>query len=246
MALPELTGWRSDSVRVTFIANSQLIAAEKNWWRAATGADPEVVAKKPQAAEHTESGQFMDGRLEMKVAFNRVDWVYSPIFVPGPTVPTLGEAEVVLRVLEEPLTRWLQLDDMVPFVRIAYAPSAVREVADIPESNQAVHAYVAFLNVDATTARDVFLQVNFPFTSSVVEGLAINRLSKFMSATAQLINVTPGQPMPTLLTKYFCRAEFDINTAAEHVEMLSTDHSSQLLRELIDSAINILRDGVQP
>lgn len=245
MALPELAGWRADSVRVTFIANSQVVAAGKNWWRAATGEEPEVITTKPQAAEHTESGPFLDGRLEMKASFNRIDWIYSPIITPGPTVPTIGEAEVVLRALDAPLARWLAIDETA-YVRLALGPTVVREVADIAESNLAIHAYAPFLQVDAGAARDVLFQVNFPVASGVIEGLNINRVSKFMSATAQLINVVVGQPLPTIVTSYYCRAEFDINTAAEHTEVLPVPLRALLLRELTDCALGILRSGVQP
>lgn len=245
MALPELAGWRADSVRVTFIANSQVGAAGKNWWRAATGEEPEVVTTKPQLAEHTESGPFLDGRLEMKASFNRVDWIYSPIIAPGPAVPTIGEAEAVVRALEAPLARWLEIDDTA-YVRLALAPTALRAAEDIAESNRAIQAYVPFLQVDVGAARDVLLQVNFPVSSDTIEGLIINRVSKFMSATAQLINVIVGQPVPTIITSYFCRAEFDINTAAERTEALPAAVRARLLQELVDSALGILRSGVQP
>lgn len=245
MALPELTGWEAESVRMTCMASVPITASGKNWWQAFTGSAPEAVVSKPGAAMHSESGPFGAGRLEMKVTFNRVDWLYTPIIEPGPAIPSLGTAEEFLASMSEPLGRWLSSSGDVPFVRIASGATLLRPVPDIAGGNLAVLAYLPFVQLNAEVARDIFFQTNFPRQSKVVDGITLNRISRFMSAAAQVINIQSGSPIPTVDTQYLCRVELDFSTNADRQEPIPTASRSALYEELVASVREMMTLGVQ-
>lgn len=245
MALPELAGWQMELLRFSFIANEPVTAAGKNWWQTATGSAPETVVSKPNASEHSESGPFGSGQLEMKVAFNRVDWLYTPQISPGPGAPSLGDITDILESLHTPLTNWLAVDE-TPYVRLAFGPTMHLQVSDIADANRAVLAYLPFLQINPETARDVFSQINFPCNSATVEGLVINRLNRFMCMTAQMINITPGQAIPIIKTLYFCRTELDFNTDAERTEPIPASRRVDVMRELAVASREMMGGGVRP
>ncbi|CAG4906394.1 hypothetical protein [Paraburkholderia saeva] len=245
MALPELAGWRAEAVRATFIANAPVTANGKGWWQAFTGTAPDTVLSKPNAAEHSESGPFGVGRLEMKVAFNRVDWVYMPIAEPGPSVPSLGEAQEIMPALNEALAAWLASDD-TPFVRTAYGAGLLYPASDVIEGNRAMLAYLPFISMNPELGRDLFFQTNFPRPSSVLDGGVVNRISKLMSATAQVINIGGSGPVPTIQSHYFARVELDLSTTADRTETIPVDKRSTAFNELVTSAIEMMTHGVQP
>lgn len=245
MALPELAGWKTESLRVTFFANEPVTGAGRNWWQAATGSAPETVVSKPSASEHSESGPFGSGLLEMKVAFNRVDWIYTPVISPEPAIPSLGDAAEVLDSLNAPLTSWLAFDE-TPYVRLAFGPTMHHQVSDIADGNRAVLAYLPFLQIEPVTARDVFSQINFPCNSATVDGLLINRLNKFMCSTAQVINMNRGQAIPMIQTLYYCRCELDFNTDAELAVPIPVDRRVDVMHELAAACREMMSAGVRP
>jgi len=243
MALPEIAGWLMESLRVTFIAGGPVVGVNKNWWRILTGAEPETVTTRSAVAEHSESGPYGEGRLEMKVTFNRVDWMYTPVPVPGPTVPAIGAADEMLHALEGPIAQWLAAAE-TPFVRLAYGPTMLRKVDNIVEANKVAQAYLPFLQFDAAVARDVFNQINFPIQSAAVDGLTLNRVSKVMSAVAQVININVGQPVPKIETTTYSRVELDFSSQTDRSEPLSVENQTALLSEMIGQGRAFLEKGV--
>ena len=244
MALPELAGWKTESLRVSFIANEPVTAAGKNWWQAATGSPPEMVATKPNTSEHSESGVFRDGRLEMRVSFNRVDWLYTPIMSPGSTEPFLGLAADTLGSLHDLLNNWLGIDK-TPYVRIAFGPTMLYPVGDIVEGNRVIMAYLPFIQADPEKLFDAFFQVNYKGRSIIVNDLVINRLNKFMSVAVQVLNIV-GQSIPIIQTSYYCRTELDFSTDAERVQPIPSEQRFDLVGELAAACREMISNGVRP
>lgn len=245
MALPELAGWQAESLRVTFIANEPVAAAGKNWWQAATGSPPDTIVSKQNISEHSESGAFGNGQLEMKVMFNRVDWLYTPTASPGDALSTLGCAKDVFDALKAPMAAWLHVSD-TPYVRIAYCPTVLRPVEDLVGGYRMVASYLPFLQIDPEVAKDVFFQINFPCKSNILDEMTINRLNRFMCATAQIINMGPGQLVPLIQTQHYCRAELDFNTDAERSTPIPSDICVDLISELVDFCREVMNNGVHP
>src|SRR5262249_28880871 len=49
MALPELAGWKLESMRASFIASTPIVARDLNWWQTLTNHAPEAVVSQPNA-----------------------------------------------------------------------------------------------------------------------------------------------------------------------------------------------------
>ncbi|WP_157642801.1 hypothetical protein [Burkholderia ubonensis] len=246
MALPELAGWQLESMRASFFANTPIVARDLNWWQALTNHTPEAVVSQPNAGVHSESGEFGAGRLEMKVTFNRVDWLYTPITTPGPNVPSLGSAEELISSFTEPLSTWLASSSEVAFQRIAFGPALLRQVANVVEGNRAVLAYMPHGGVDPELARDLFFQVNYPRRSNSFDEVTINRLSKFMCATIQYIKIDIGSPLPSFDSLFFCRSELDFNTTADRQQPIPPEKRAGIYEEMVACAIEMISTGVRP
>ncbi|MED5597188.1 hypothetical protein [Janthinobacterium sp. P210006] len=245
MALPEITGWQTESLRVTLIANEPVMAAGKNWFKNATGIDPHQVTHKPSTAEYSESAPFLKGQLELRVSFNRVDWLYTTEEPHGPVLPTLGDASEVLTSLIEPIEKWLNNDDTL-FVRAAVGPVFFYAVDKPSQGTQTLLAYLPFLHIDPEAAREVFMQINFPSVSKKVEGLELNRLCKFRTIGVQIINVAPGNSFPSMAPRFFCRAELDFSTDGMRTIPLPAANRMDLVNELHVACREILNVGVGP
>lgn len=244
MELPSIAGWDAEMVRMTFFANEPISAAGKNWWQLVTGSAPETVVSRSAASEHSESGPFGRGVLEMKVSFNRVDWLYVPIANPGKGHPSLGAASEVLSEIIGPLSSWMD-SPQASWTRVAFGAVTVFGVDDAADANNIILKYLSFLKVDPAQARDIFMQINFPVDSKVVDGLRVNKLSKFMAAAAQVVNLGPGAIIPMVKVENFCRAEFDINTSGERSEILTGECIKPLSQELVSYCLEMLSSGVR-
>lgn len=244
MELPSIAGWDTEMVRMTFFANEPFSAEGKNWWQLVTGSSPETVVSKPVASEHSESGPFGQGLLEMKASFNRVDWLYMPTFNPGVGRPSLGSARETLGELVDRLSSWMD-SNPASWVRLAFGAVTLLKVDTTADANDVILQYMPFLQFDPEKARDVFIQINYPVDSEVVGELKVNKLSKFMAATAQFVNIGLGAMVPTFKVENFCRAEFDINTSGERSLALPGECVKPLAKELLDCCVEVLSSGVR-
>ncbi len=247
MALPGIAGWKTELVRVTLFANEPVSAIGKNWWQAATGVAPESVLTKPQASEHTESGPMPNGEgvLEVKVSFNRVDWLHysTPNMEVEP--PTLGEASASLNSLTSFISNWLD-SDSTPWIRIAYGAVCQRKAENFISANECLISYCPQLKFDPNQARDLALQVNFPRRSQTSADLEVNRICKLMTSVAQFITFNPGAIAPSISNQHFSRIELDINTPGEQTNIISRTASKELLNEFINQSLDILDSGLKP
>ncbi len=101
--------------------------------------------------------------------------------------------------------------------------------------------------IDPDGSSDLFYQINRPRPSATpIEGLRINRLTKWSVQIAQRLTVTLGPDgvvARTIGEEQACRLELDINTAPTFSGMLPVEHLEQLLREMIDLGREIAQQG---
>lgn len=246
MALPDIGAWEVQSLRASFICQ-QPVGPTEGWWLTATGVAPDEVTSKPNVLEQSESGAFGPGRLDMKIAFNRVDWIYSAVDTGGPKLPVLGCAADLLSALCKPVGAWLDAKGReVSWVRAAFGAVLLLPVDNIKDSNSAISDYLPILDARKTDVKDLFVQVNYPRESKNLDGRIINRLIKLSTLSLQLINITPAGPVPGVSNSIYCRAEFDFSTPVENVDPLPAERIVDIFNELIDSAEAMAKEGVGP
>ncbi|KUY80639.1 hypothetical protein [Burkholderia sp. RF4-BP95] len=246
MALPDIGAWEVQSLRASFISQQPVGKAE-DWWQIAVGVAPEQVTSKPNVLEHSETGAFGPGRLDMRIAFNRADWIYSAVDAGGPKLPILGGAADFLSALRKPVKTWLEAKgNEVPWVRVAFGAVLLMPVDSIKDGNAAIGDYLPILNSKESNVKDLFVQVNYPRESKNLDGSVVNRLIKLSTLSLQLINITPVGPVPSISDSMYCRAELDFSTPVDHANPLPADKIVGIFDELIDSAEAMVKEGVRP
>lgn len=244
MALPSLTGWKSEAIRITFFASEPVNAQGKNWWSIATGTSPESIASKPNSAEYSEGGP-IDGKyfLEMKVTFNRIDWILLPIMAPDSTPPSLGETESALPLLIPFVQKWLE-SITEKWVRIAYGHTGLFQTENIPSANKAISDYLPEFSIPPENARDVIIQLNYPRQCKTFKELVVNRIIKIMSVTAHFFTVG-NTPFPEFKELTFLRMELDLSTNAERNTEIPREHFPEILSEMQNSCKEIFEAGMK-
>ncbi|MBU9309858.1 hypothetical protein [Burkholderia multivorans] len=246
MALPDIGAWEVQLLRASFISQQPVGKAE-DWWQTAVGVAPEQVTSKPNVLEHSETGAFGPGRLDMRIAFNRADWIYSAVDAGSPKVPVLGGAADFLSALRNPVKTWLEAKGReVPWVRVAFGAVLLMPVETIKDGNAAIGDYLPIFNAKESDVKDLFLQVNYPRDSKNLEDNVINRLIKLSTLSLQLINITPAGPVPSVSDFIYCRAELDFSTPVEHTSRIPVDKIVGIFDELSDSAEAMMKEGVGP
>ncbi|WP_156115035.1 hypothetical protein [Pseudomonas sp. ML96] len=245
MALPSLTGWQTEAIRVTFFASEPVNAQRNKWWETATGTPPENISEKPNSAEYSESGTHLDNFfLEMKITFNRVDWVLYPRAIASSEPPSLGSTQEALHFLIPQIEKWLESTSQ-PWIRAAYGHTGMLKTENIQEANAALQKYINCSFPEPQKASDLLIQINYQRDSTTSPGLTINRIGKLAGAAAQFFTLGTS-PMPTTKELTFLRMELDLSSAAERSTPIDPKLIPHVLREMVSQSEEIFTVGMLP
>jgi hypothetical protein len=249
-ARPGLSSWLAESLRLTAFPAAvpppqQL--AEWPGWQTALGCPPPNRASREHGQEIREDGPFADSWLSFIRQPARLDWVFHPKAgsIPGEEASLgIGGFVAALPPFEEAMLRWLAVAP--PLRRLAFGAALTLPVPDRVAGYRALSDLLPF-RLDPTASRDFLYQINRPRPSSVpgVEGMPINRLSKWAVATLTVVLVDGSQEMVRSKGNA-CRLELDINTPAEHEGALPQPAYGELFRELVEMAREIAARGDVP
>lgn len=241
MALPEIGAWRVEVLRFTFFFNEPQSGRGGDWWKVATGFDPETVTSKPQVGEHIAVGAYLDGQLELKIVFNRIDWVLTYPFASMPdSAPGMNIEEVTRKFLPD-IARWMNtLSNSV--IRVAFGVVALFPVKTVSEGNSLLSSYFPFFKFDPDTATDIFLQINNPQKTNLLGGKDYNFVTKTGVVTGQFMQMALGG-FPQMTTNNLFRNEFDVSTPVDRIEPLSIQDMTALLGQFIGKIVLVLKEG---
>jgi hypothetical protein len=241
MAFPEINAWCVEAIRFTFFFNEPQMGRNKDWWKHVTGTEPETMINKPQSGEYVESGPYLNGQLELKVVFNRVDVILHYPFASMPDFePSVNFTDAVrnLRVGINNL-----VFDVVP-TRVAFGTILLHSIGNWIEGNSLISQYLPFVKIDAEKVKDFFLQINVPTKTGLVDGLVINDIVKLGVVNGQFMQMSIGG-LPQVTTNYLVRNEVDLSTDGERASSLPADVASLIFDEFIESTFTTLKEGVR-
>lgn len=245
MALQDITAWQIDSLRITAFSNQVIDAKGKDWWSRLTGGVPEASGARPQQGEYFESGPFLSGFLEVKTAFNRLDCSLNAFPQAGDFPKLEGSPEVLVGEFLDRTCGWLAGLE-VPIARVAFGMSGVTNVDSREAANRIMMDYVPGLNLDPAVVHELGIHLSYPFASKVIANCMIHPLSKWTSVLAHLFTMQPGVvSTPAVRRQQFCRAEFDVFTPAERLDLIPIDRIAELCKELAGASLDQLKSGVQ-
>jgi hypothetical protein len=245
--------WITEQVRLTvFPLPGATGRFPDQWWQAIVGAQPDQTVANPRIGSTSLTGTFGSGKLILKIEPDRIDWLLVP---PDPDpgaqlgdFPTIGPVTENLGVFSDVVERWLSRPDMPETGRVAFGAVLKHTEADRRSGYIRLSDYLP-IRVDPDST-DFFFQINVPTDSRTIDGLRINRLSKWSIAALAHISfalrlggaaVAPGTPA---MIAHALRLELDINTAPEFPGPLPRARLIEIYRELLTTGQQIVTEGL--
>jgi hypothetical protein len=249
--------WAAEQLRCSaFILRGASRPADY-WWRKLAEAEPEQVTSNPRLGSSQAVGRFGPGTFVVSAQPDRVDWFLGALpletaSIQGSTArdpmpPSIGGASDAFDFFSELSKRWLAFEEIPDLNRLALGGVLSHQENDKRAAYLRLPDYVP-VRVDPESS-DFLYQISLPAqTRSGVEGLMINRLSKWAVTMFKLIALNaPGGPLThDLTTTIALRSEIDINTAQEYQNELPKDRLAQIFDELVEYGRDLIANGVGP
>src|SRR6266481_9426106 len=158
--------WFAEQVRLTvFPLPGAANPNPEHWWEAIVAAPPDESTANPKMGLRTLTGTFHAGKLILKVALDRIDWLFVPQD-PDPAVGLSGEFLSIgpmaenLELFSAIAERWLSQRDIPDLVRIAFGAVARHPEPDRRSAYLRLPDYLP-LRIDPEST-DFSLQINVP------------------------------------------------------------------------------------
>jgi hypothetical protein len=215
-------------------------------WTRLTGEPPANQSANPRTHTYHEDGPFLGGLLSVDVTLDRHD-VRLSVLTEDPAqaaTSSLGHLDVACNPFRELCERWVR-GQPASWRRIALGVNARLHVPTPAAGYERLAKYLPAVRLSPNSS-DFFYQINRRRTSNAVAGLSINRLSRWSVQRIQFASFAVGRvARPAIYGEpiHSCRAELDINTAAEHEGDLTADMVAALLPELQSLAGELLEVG---
>ena len=226
-------------------------------WSRVLGTAPDEEQRRPREGLLQQIGTLGEFVVVFRLGHPRVDWFLqskgepptpvppSPEFTPIP----LNEALNSLRTIA---ANWFSIQSTVS--RIAFGANLVQPAINVQDALSRLAYSLPDIKIDPDNSSDFFYQINRPRDARSIEGLRINRLSKWSvmaQVTGQLVvQSSPGAEqqasMSPMAQRYASSLELDINTAADYLNGIEQTHATILFNELTELGKEIVERGDVP
>lgn len=219
------------------------------------GYDPDEEHKRAREGESQHVGKFDGWQLRLIVRPGRVDWFLDAdnreaVENPESLLLSGGPFDTALEPLSKLADKWLGMRPAVS--RLAFGVILIQPVNDPRFGYMKISEYLPNVQIDPDNSSDFFYQINRPRDSAKIPGLRINRLTKWSVITTGTANINlalQGKTKARVISdheSHFCRAELDINTAADFQGELRSSELVTIFEELIDLSKEIAEEGDIP
>lgn len=237
-----LNAWRIQALRLTTFHMSLEGVDLPSMYRSVLDRDPETEVR--QREGYQSEGAFQTGKMILVVpnlvGMRRVDWLATQLS--GEEAPLLGES---LRLFIDTLRPWLTQSP--PVRRLAAGAVLVTPVRTKAIGYGQLQAYLPAVTIDPVRSTDLLYQINRPRdTATPVEGLVINRLSKWQVPVVVDVDFVGLAPTISAAQNEVCQVELDINTSPQFTQDLPREHLGAIIDELAAAIIEQVRDGDRP
>ena len=251
-SLPDLSAWEILSLRLTAFHAAVPQTTDNNWWEEATKSVPESKTMKPREGGYEISGPYGGGALTLKADHVRFDWLLQPLISPDKLIaglPTAGLLPDTLKTFTLLVQEWLPKAPNIN--RIAFGADVVQKVADRVTGYNLISKYLPAVTLDPEGSTEFSYSINRPRTLSEMNGIKINRLSKwsvayFQSLTLSLVMGQPSVQRPSGDAIHALRLEIDTNTDELRSDPFPNSMLPELFGILTKFSEEILREGDIP
>ncbi|MCC7177058.1 MAG: hypothetical protein IT177_01590 [Acidobacteria bacterium] len=248
--------WLVESARLTFFPAPEPFESD-DWWDSVAGIPAETVITKKLGAEILRVGT-RDGRaLELAVSPLRIEWRLRAPEAEGTDVPrippNIGVLEDSLTLVKELAERWFTLPTCPSAARLAFGAILFHPEETPQAAFERLEAYVPVtIGTGNPPPSDFTYQINRPRKSSVLDGLDINRLSRWSRGRFNVLAVLQ-QGVQAIVAhtelvepQYSARVELDVNTSPSFNKALTREQCLHVFAELLILAREIAESGDTP
>ena len=239
--------WRTDSLRLTaFPAPGPPTAKAEAWWLSLFGAPHDKSTRNVKSGVLQLFGQLRDSymlAIQNPISFELRQLATNP--EQPPLHPSaLPSYLAAVPAFQEVALRWLTLDDSPALRRLAFGATLVLPVANAEEGYHTLGMYLPDVNVHPNSA-DFLYQINRRRPSSAIDGLPLNRLSKWSVQEMQEIVLSSDGHVAQRSAGFACRVELDMNCVPSK-QPLPREHLPALFTECVTLATEIASSGDIP
>lgn len=163
---------------------------------------------------------------------------------PPPELGTLAQYATVVSTFEELALRWLSLENCPPLWRLAFGSTLVQPVSSHATAYETLDRYLPDIKIRPDSS-DFSYQINGKRTSIAMDGLVVNRLSRWSTVELQQMVFRPEGIVMRQSGMLACQVALDMNSVPS-TEPLSKDRLGDLFRELVELATEVLCKGDIP
>lgn len=238
--------WQVESLRVTaFPVDISAVSAEK-MWETCIGKTPDETRIQRSGIE-TREAEYANGRIFLIKQVDRVDWRYHmqpEESEEPPALSIIGSIDSELSVVTDLARNWINSGTVSPINRLAFAGVLLYPVESVTAGYEILQRLLPSLNLE--NVKDLNYQVNRPRMSSAIDGLSINRLSRWNVIRSHIFAAVPSVSLRFRSTAdevVASRLELDINSAAEQTQPIAARSLVSLFDELVGNGLELSKKG---
>lgn len=233
------TDWQVENLRITAFPENNASVSASAMWEQYIGREPDET--QTQRGKLDARGiEYKNGRIFLIEQPGRIEWRYltKPDDADSSEFPIIGSLEQELNVIVDLSKKWLNnSSDMFRLDRLAFGAVLLNPVESMLRGYKNLKEFLPFLNLDNLS--DFNYQVNRRRDSRIVEGLPINRLTRWSVVSLKLDLIQAG----VADLDFASRLELDINTVPERINSLPSEKLVNLFDELVQMGLELSKKG---
>ena len=234
--------WSADHLRVSLFSDPVWTTPVEDIFTNVFESTPDTITNKPAANEVSADGRWDEFRLEVKKAFNRIDFIIQAVPSESEPLPMIRDVQSVLPRFSSRIATWVSTQPE-GLVRIALGCNALLLSQSNEDSYVKLKDLIKVIEVDVGRFKEFRFQVNLPKMSSISPDININRLYNW--ASIALRSALLGVNTPQFFDeKFYVSCTMDVNTDSERVLPIKTALIEQLTEELSQICIDTLKEGI--
>lgn len=246
------TKWNVSLLRFTLFPH-QNYEHDNEWWMKIFGYSPDNYNFDRKINRHHYESDFQEGLMNLDLNPLRIDFNY---FANKLTTFTqvcdlnLGLIEDVIPKFISSINNFLNLENCPNAQRIAFGSTFFIGTKSRKTGYKVLSQYLPKIEIDPENSRDFLYQINRRRPSSVIDGLLINRLTKWLVVqyqTGLIPDPNTGQrPLSFDEKEYSVNVDLDINSQPDYNSVITPKTQSTLLDEFVMLSKEIAEKGDVP
>ena len=244
--------WNVQKLRFTLFPH-QTYEFDLEWWIKIFGTESESYKFDRRLNRHHFEGEFHDGIMNLDINPLRIDFNYianKTNSISQMCDLYLGSIDDEFPIFISSINDFLELENCPNAHRIAFATTLFIPTESRTTGYKLLSKYLSTVEIDPENSSDFMYQINRRRSSSIVEGLLINRLTKWhvIQYQSTLLSSPPsGQRVYSLEdNEYSVNVDLDINSQQDYKSILDPNVQALLLEEFVNFSIEISEKGDIP